>query len=206
MARKMHERPVRDKFYILTNGKQTEINYFTLLKSKKSLYDVKIKFENADPVGLVEAARYHIEESNQVWVVFDVDNSHQEGRLSIALTLAEKYGIEVAFSNLAFEVWLISHFEKCSKELDTNGHAKILNKHLKECGCNGKYDKSSEEQLQQYFVPHYKQACENAKVVYQRRMKEHNEQYGENAHPKYWEWNSCTTVFKLVEALKLERE
>ena len=69
MARKKLERPVRDLFYIITNGKETECNYFNLLKAKKSPYDVKILFDNADPVGLVETARKHLDESNQVFLV-----------------------------------------------------------------------------------------------------------------------------------------
>lgn len=110
MARKKLERPVRDLFYIITNGKETECNYFNLLKAKKSPYDVKILFDNADPVGLVETARKHLDESNQVWIVFDVDNTYEEGSFSKAVTLAERYGVKYAFSNLAFEtgqIWFM---------------------------------------------------------------------------------------------------
>lgn len=206
MARKKLERPVRDLFYIITNGKETECNYFTLLKAKKSPYDVKILFDNADPVGLVETARMHLDESNQVWIVFDVDNTYEEGSFSKAVILAERYGVKYAFSNLAFEVWLISHFEKCEKELNTNGHKRILDDYLKSCGCLQEYSKSDEKQLAKFFIPHYRDACTNAKIVYQKRIKNHNELYGENSKPRYWEWNSCTTVFKLVEALKLTVE
>lgn len=88
MARKKLDRPVRDLFYIITNGKETERNYFSLLKAKKSPFDVKILFDNADPVRLVETARMHLEESNQVWIVFDVDNTYEEGSFSKAVTLA----------------------------------------------------------------------------------------------------------------------
>lgn len=66
-----------------------------------------------------------------------------------------------------------------------------------------KYDKTSEEQLKKYFIPYYETAVENAKVVYQTRMKEHKQRYGEDSKPRFWEWNSSTNVYKLVEALKL---
>ena len=82
MARKSDKYIARNVFYIITNGKETECNYFTLLKAKKSPYDVKILFDNADPVGLVETARKHLNESNQVWIVFDVDNTYEEGSFS----------------------------------------------------------------------------------------------------------------------------
>lgn len=203
MARKMQERSVRDTFYIVTNGKESECNYFTLLRVKKSPYNVKIKFDNADPVRLVETAQKLLLESNQVWIVFDVDNTHEEGRFSKALLLAEKYGVKYAFSNLAFEVWLISHFQKCYKSLNTEAHKTILDNYLREKGCSQKYSKSDIGQLKTYFIPNYRQACINAKIVFQNRVKMHVERYGESSRPRYWEWNSCTTVFKLVEALKL---
>lgn len=82
MARKMTGKiPTRDEFHIITNGEQTEYNYFTLLKGKQSPYDVKVEFQNADPLGLVEYANRYTSSSNQVWCVFDIDYTYEEGRL-----------------------------------------------------------------------------------------------------------------------------
>lgn len=205
MARraKIKRQEERDKFYIITNGKRTEYNYFSLLKSKKSIYDVKVEFANSDPYGLVEYASRLVPESNQVWVVFDVDNSHKDGRLVQAIKLAESNGIKYAFSNLAFEVWLIDHFQKCDQRLDTDGHKRILDKYLSEQKPGLNYDKSDVDVLEKYFIQNYEIAVTNAKVVFQTRMREHIEQCGENSRPPIWNWNSCTTVYKLVEALKL---
>ena len=197
------KRQERDKFYIITNGKRTEYNYFSLLKAKKSIFDVKVEFTNSDPYGLVEYARQYVPESNQVWVVFDVDNSHIEGRLESAIRLAERSKVKYAFSNLAFEVWLIDHFQKCNQYLDTDGHKRILDNYLYEQKIGLKYEQADGSILDKYFIPYYNTAVTNAKIVYQTRMKEHLELYGENSRPKIWEWNSCTTVYKLVEALKL---
>lgn len=197
------KRQERDKFYIITNGKRTEYNYFTLLKSMKSIYDVKVEFTNSDPHGLVEYARQYVPESNQVWVVFDVDNSYKEGRLESAILLAEKSKVKCAFSNLAFEVWLIDHFQKCDQYLDVDGHKRFLDKYLSEQKVGLKYDKADDSILEKYFIPNYLTAVTNAKVVYQTRIKEHIEKYGENSRPPIWNWNSCTTVYRLVEALKL---
>jgi hypothetical protein len=66
-----------------------------------------------------------------------------------------------------------------------------------------KYIKNDTATLKQYFIPYYRQAINNSKVVYQKRMAEHTKKYSETSSPKIWEWNSCTTVYKLVEALKL---
>lgn len=63
MARRTDKLVVRNKFYIITNGEQTECNYFKLLKSKRSIYDVKVIFENADPLGLVQYAQKYVDEA-----------------------------------------------------------------------------------------------------------------------------------------------
>lgn len=197
----------QDKFYIITNGAQTECNYFKLLKSKKSIYDVKIKFENADPLGLVKYAIsiYNNHDANQIWCVFDIDYTHQERRLVPAIKLAEQNGIRYAYSNKSFEVWLISHFIKCDKELDINDHKKILDDYLKKIDSHLEYEKTNEELLKKHFIGKYKIAVENAKAVHQNFIKQHRETYGLNSNYRIWEWNSSTTVYKLVEALKLEK-
>lgn len=201
--RENNKRQERDKFYIVTNGKRTEYNYFTLLKAKKSIYKVKVEFTNSDPHGLVEYARQYVPDSNQVWVVFDVDNSYQEGRLEAAIRLAEKSGVKYAFSNLAFEVWLIDHFQKCSQHMGTDDHKRVLDKYLSGQKDGLQYDKTDDGILAKYFISNYTNAVTNAKIVHQTLMKEHRATCGENSRPPIWGWNSCTTVYKLVEALKL---
>lgn len=205
MARIIDKKSIRSKFYIITNGEKTERNYFELIKSKKSVYEVKVLFENADPLGLVNEALKYIKDANQVWIVFDIDYTYDDGRLIPAIQMAEKNGIKYAFSNLAFEVWLISHFQQCEQPLQPDGHQRILDSYLSSQKGGLIYDKTDREQLKTYFIPKYKTAVENAKIVYQKRMKDHRERYGEYSRPEIWKWNSCTSVFKLIEALKLQK-
>lgn len=201
MARASNKYNARDKFYILTNGEQTERNYFELLRSKHSIYDVKVEFNNSDPLGLVGYAIRNFKDANQAWCVFDIDSSYKDNRLVPALKKAEENGIKIAYSNVAFEVWLISHFERCEKELQVKDYPAILNKRLKE-KCVA-YSKNDKELLKKCFVPHYKNAVQNAKVVYQTRVKKFRENCPNERLP-IWDWNSSTDVFKLVEALKLK--
>lgn len=200
MARISNKYQARNKFYILTNGEQTEKNYFELLKTKHSIYDVKVEFINADPLGLVEYAIRNFKDANQVWCVFDIDNSYKDNRLVPALKKAEDNSIKIAYSNMAFEVWLISHFERCEKELQIKDYPVILNKYLKDKGVT--YSKTDKELLKKYFIPLSKDAVQNAKVVYQTRVKNFREVCPNERLP-IWNWNSSTDVFKLVEALKL---
>ena len=62
---------------------------------------------------------------------------------------------------------------------------------------------SSEDILKRYFIPNYSVAVENAKIVYQMRFAEHIKKFGKDSKPHIWEWNSSTSVFRLVDALKL---
>ena len=207
MARKTGKINARDTFYIITNGERSEKNYFDLLKSYKSIYDVKVEYENRDPLGLVEFAVRYRKDANQVWCVFDIDASHKEERLIPAIKLAEEHNIKYAFSNLAFEVWLISHFQVCDKYMTCNQHKALLDSIIKnELKLNQEYDKSDKDLLEKYVVPKYSIALENAKKVHQKFMKEHRKDLGNSSRPKIWEWNSCTTVYKLVEALKLQKK
>lgn len=203
MGRSINTRPLRDKFYIITNGKETEYNYFSLLKQKKSLYEVCIEFQNKDPLGLVEYACKYKNNANQIWVVFDIDNTYEQKRLIPAIKKAEIERVKYAFSNISFEVWLISHFEQCSKEMSEEQLERKITDYLKKQKEGLVYDKSNEEQLKKYFIPNYPIAVENAKIVYQTKMAEHNKIYGTNTRPHIWRWNSSTNVFQLIEALKL---
>ena len=204
MARKNYGKiKSRDTFYIITKKKKTEWNYFNLLKKYKSIYKVKVVFHNSDPFGLVTFACNKAEDANQIWCVFDIDSSYEEGRLIAAIKHAEKNGIKYAFSNRAFEVWLISHYKKCENYMDCQAHQKELDKYLM-LKAKQKYIKGDEKQLATYFVPCYKNAVQNAKIVHQKWVRDHLTECGSKSKYRIWDWNSCTTVYKLVEALKLQ--
>lgn len=109
-----------------------------------------------------------------------------------------------AYSNISFEVWLISHFEKCKTTLQLDDYAGELDKLLKKYKCNKTYSKSDENLLKEQFIPKYKTAIVNSKIIYQNYIKAHNEK-NPNQKPPIWDWISSTTVYKLVEALKLQK-
>lgn len=197
---------VRDTFYILTNGKETEKNYFELLKTKKSIYKVVVKYLNDDPLQLVQHAS-EISDANQVWCVFDIDNSYAEGRLIPAINLAnESRVVNIAFSNVAFEVWLLSHYKKTENPMNNSKLIEEMNELLQnKLGLKDKYNKANKELLEKYFIPKIATAVQNSKIVYQKRVLEHKNRYGDSSNYEIWKWNSCSNVFQLIEALKLSK-
>lgn len=76
-----------------------------------------------------------------------------------------------------------------------------MDKYIQNINSNCEYTKEDHALLQKYFFPNYKIAVQNAKIVYQKHVRELETDY--NGILPVWEWNSSTSVFKLVEALKL---
>lgn len=206
MPRNKRSLDARSKFYILTNGRETEKNYFDLIKSKKSIFDVKVEYQNSNPVQLVRYASQYLREANQVWCVFDIDNNFNDGTLIQAIKLAEETGVQIAYSNIAFEVWLLSHYQKVESSYDNTRLIRQMDKLLREdLRLNRGYDKSDKELLKKHFLPKLDDAIVNSKVIYQRKVKQHEQEYMGNKNYRIWEWNSSTNVFQLIEALKLQK-
>ena len=188
MARIQKKIKTRDTFYILTNGKETEKNYFELIKSKKSIYDVKIEYHNDDPLNLIRIASRLVKQANQVWCVFDIDNTFEENSLISAIKLAEESNVNIAFSNMAFEVWLLSHYKQVEKRMDNNQLIKEIDDLCKkELKINNGYDKSNKELLKTYFMPKISDAITNAKINYQKRVLQHKKEFAGNQGFRIWE-------------------
>jgi uncharacterized protein YnzC (UPF0291/DUF896 family) len=112
---------------IVTEGKKTEPNYLKALRKRFQLSATDIEIihpEGTDPVTLTNRA---VELRNQrknkirsgaipydeVWVVFDLEKTHDERRAQAitAMSIPEAKGIRFAVSDPAFEYWLLLHEE-----------------------------------------------------------------------------------------------
>lgn len=206
MGRKTKNLPVRDELLILTNGKRSEKNYFEALRAyRRSIYKIKVEFQNHEPLKLVNYAIDRKATANRVWCVFDKDNFTDES-IYQALALAESNGIGVAFSNAAFEVWLIDHFKMFETEKDADSLQVILDKLLKENGYSKGYAKNDADVIERVFLPLLDDAVHNADVVHQKRVLEYKESGRSDDNLPLCSWNSYTNVHKLVEALRLENK
>ncbi|MCF0049230.1 RloB family protein [Dyadobacter sp. LJ53] len=68
---------------------------------------------------------YLKQQETQVWCVFDRDDTKIEGKQAVenvsfneSITTAEGRGLKVAWSNDAFELWILLHFEELKAELN----------------------------------------------------------------------------------------
>ena len=197
---------IRDTVLIITNGK-TEKTYFnSITQNFKSVYKLKVEYKNDE---CDEMVNYAVKEArdndyNQVWVVFDIDESFSEGHLTAALHTARTNNIEIAYSNEAFEVWLLYHLKSTvSESLTRKTYSKELNKLLKEEDLTASYKKNDDDLLKNTFIPKLLTATTNAKKNYQRYQAERQREYITNKQFRIWEWKSTTTVYQLIEALRL---
>ena len=203
MPRRSKQLAVRDEFLILTNGKQTEKNYFEAIRANyKSIFKISVKFMNDDPVALVNHAIAEKTPRNRVWCVFDKDE-FLSASIDQAMKTAKENEIGVAFSNMAFEVWLIDHFKKCCLEKNAEKLVTDLDRILKANEYPAGYSKEDKQMITEVLMPRLGDAVQNADIVMQTWIRQYKESHNNENFP-FCDWNSFTNVHKLIDALKLE--
>lgn len=154
--RRVEERPLRDRFLIVCEGEKTEPNYFRKFAVPKDVI-VEIVGTRKNTVKVVRKA---IEKKNegdydQTWCVFDRD-SFPPKHFNDALQLAKKRNIRVAYSNQAFELWYILHFDYQNTGIPRSDYAKRLEQEL-----GHPYAKNSKTMYDE-LLPHQEAAIDNA--------------------------------------------
>ncbi|WP_418975458.1 RloB family protein [Alistipes finegoldii] len=122
---KRPERVRKYKMFILIvcEDEKTEPQYFESFKNKingESIY-LRPVGTGLAPLGVVQRTieereklkEESLKEIDQVWSVFDIDDANQnettKGNFQSALELADSQNIQLAYSNEAFELWLLLH-------------------------------------------------------------------------------------------------
>ncbi|WP_270942800.1 RloB family protein [Romboutsia lituseburensis] len=179
------ETKIQNNTILIVCGGKTEELYFKKFRSDLGKIVVKPILNNESPKRIVERAIKEKNEASyiQVWVVFDKDDFND---FDEAIQLANRNNINVAFSNQAFELWFLLHYKYIAHNMHRNKYEIEIEKFT------GKsYSKTNE---QMYDILRYKMddAISNAKKGHQKHKLE-------SIKPSDWE--SCTTVYTLVEQL-----
>lgn len=143
LERPTPQKEEKQKILIVCEGGNTEPSYFS--KFKLSTAIIKTVGEGYNTITLVDRAMQLSKEDDydQVWCVFDKDDFPNEN-FNNAIFKAEKIGFNVAYSNQAFEYWLILHFEDHQGgAMHRNQYCSKLNDYLKSFGVA--YDCDSKE-------------------------------------------------------------
>lgn len=114
--RKEQTKEVRVYFLIVCEGEKTEPNYFKSFKTnvKSFIFTIDTLGEGSNTKDLVrrtiKARDNSSQEYDSVWAVFDRD-SFSSNNFNGAIELAENNSIKVGWSNEAFELWYLLHFQ-----------------------------------------------------------------------------------------------
>ncbi len=172
---------MKPRIYILCNGERAEPQYFQdfkdYLKEHNILVRYRKEFLKKAPWDFIEAAikfkeeeqqkgKFSEEDNDQIWLVFDVDNywSENGSKFRDALKLAEKNGLNVAWSNECFEFWFLCHFGNYNSSIPRADYHKKLAKHFKDEGF-GDYKKNMKAifgsllSFQEDAIKHAKKLC-----------------------------------------------
>ena len=197
----MPVRQIRPVLHIFCEGSKTEPNYIEHYKDlfcrEKKASIVVEKTDKTTPVQLVETALQYKNSSyagqnDEYWVVYDRESPvkydekfHQEAR-----DKAKAGGVNIALSNVCFEVWLLMHFQPTCAACDT---------------CD---DLTGRKDFKKHF-PQYEKGAECTylpeQIMTARRNSEKLNKRTINAANKSWTvpsmWNPYTDVHMLLAAI-----
>lgn len=207
---------IKPTILIYCEGQNTEPSYFNKFKVSSVTVDAFGEGKNTlslvkEAINLKVKAEANGKPFEQVWCVFDADpkpdNPKQLENFNAAVALAKKSGLKTAYSNQAFEYWLILHFEDhqggAMPRTDYDGK---LNGYLQPYGVS--YDgNGSKFVTPEIFsilfeevrttkdglpISRYNEAARRAKKNYENHSEDHSNPGKEE---------SSTLVYQLVEVL-----
>lgn len=182
-SRQVGNRELIQRFLIVCEGIRTEPVYFSGFRVPS--VRIEVIGLGKDPLTLVEATqkRHGRGRYDQVWCVFDKDEVSVE-RFNQALTLAQTYGIRVAYSNQAFELWYLLHFHFYHTAVPRQEYINKLS------GLLGRPYQKNDSNLYQELLPKQAEAIQNAI----RLLEQYNPLNPADDDPS-------TTVHELVQQL-----
>lgn len=189
----------KQRILIVCEGENTEPSYFNKFRVTSAV--IKSVGEGYNTLSLVKRAIKLSEEQeyDQIWCVFDKDDFSIES-FNQAVILGQSKNFKIAYSNQAFEYWLILHFEDHQGgAMHRNQYKNKLNAYLHAFGL--KYDGNSKIITDEIFdvlmsldekgKARISLAWERAERIY-KQCDENNLAKAE----------SSTAVFKLVEEIQ----
>ncbi len=193
-------REEKQKILIVCEGENTEPSYFE--KFKLSTATITSVGEGYNTIALVERAEKLSKKDNydQVWCVFDKDDFPNEN-FNSAIYKAEALGFKVAYSNQAFEYWLILHFEDHQGgSMHRNTYCKKLNSYLEGFGVT--YDCDSKKITDTFFevLQSKIEGEEHSRQKIAIKRAERNLAFFDDSNPANEE--SSTRVFELIREIE----
>lgn len=196
LRRKTRLRPSRERILIVCEGERTEPNYFNALGRTLMSHVVELVVEGPgmNTLSLVrEAIRLRDTEADgplpydQTWAVFD-RNSFPPHDFDNAIHKAGSDNVKCAWTNEAFELWYVLHFEYRTTAMSRDEYKGRLTELLDQ-----EYKKNAPDMYRQLAA----KGNEAQAIDWARRLDE-EATVGRTLPSRA---NPCTTVYRLVEEL-----
>lgn len=193
----LNEKPT---ILIVCEGKNTEPSYFNQFRLTSAT--IKPVGEGYNTISLVNRAIQITNQTSyeQVWCVFDKDDFDSVD-FNNAILLADANGFGIAYSNQAFEYWILLHFnDHQGSGMHRDEYNDKLNKSLKEFNISydGKKSKIVTEEIFELLDGIDEKTGKERKILAIERAEKIYDRLDHN-NPANEE--SSTTVFRLVREL-----
>lgn len=199
-SRLIEVREKRVYFLIICEGEKTEPNYFNGLKKDLPIgtlviADMTVKGTGRNTESLVDFTINYRKKSNQkfdrTWVVFDRD-SFTEEQFNNAIIRAEANKINCAWSNEAFELWFLLHFQFVNNGMPRTDYQLFLEREIKRVSKKEytykKNDINTYSVLKEY-------GSQTQAIAWAKSLKT---LFTDGRHADH---NPCTLVYLLIEEL-----
>lgn len=189
-VRSTDQREQRKRYLIISEGEKTERNYFESLKKKlpRHLVELNPIGTGANTLSLIKIAEDELSNASikydQCWLVFDKDD-FPDDRFDNTINSARQKKIECAWSNEAFELWYLLHFEYRNTAMSRKDYKTAISRYL-----GIKYQKNATDMYAR-LEKFQDDAIDNAEKL----LRLHKGKTPSKSNP-------ATTVHKLIKELK----
>ena len=199
-SQRRETKTIRCSILIVCEGTKTEPNYFEAFAEKRQgviVYDIEVKGLGRGTKDVVEKAIYlkGKNDYDRVWAVFDKDEFPAKD-FNEAISLGQKNGIEVAWSNEAFELWYLYHFQNVTTGVSRKDYETKISAAV---NASSKYKSREKYKYAKKNPDNFKIMTTYGSMVSALRYAETKR--GEYTDSRYANHNPCTTVYRLVRQL-----
>lgn len=194
---------VKKTFLIICEGENTEPEYFRKFPVPTKTVDIKrgCNTKNALVDYALELQKSGEYDGREIWCVFDFDVKPDEAAtqpqdFNSSILKAQQHGLKVAWSNDAFELWFVLHYQKLDVPLSRHELYPILKERwgLERFHAVAK----TLDFCQEHYDRHGDVHTESQKLAIRRARDLHQQFIGRKDFSAHC---PCTTVYLLVEEL-----